>query len=111
LRFSSTRALAKALRSTSESVGALGANEVAEGEMRLDIADDLAADSAQLAVQGEEQALAGAVAMTVGQLHTEAALAGAREGIAQIATGAADIGAAEALSSMAATVAERTELQ
>ena len=52
LRYGAVRALSESLHETSATVGALGEEEVAEGEARLDLAEAAAANSQALAEAG-----------------------------------------------------------
>jgi hypothetical protein len=109
LRFTGTRALAQALGATGEHVGDLGVGEVIEGIQRMETGNDLAADSARLAVEGQGQAMAGAVEIGIGQGLSEVAVGAAKHGMAEIAVGAADMGAAAALGTMAEAVEDRAK--
>ena len=67
LRYGAVRALSESLRETSATVGALGEEEVAEGEARLDLAEAASANSQALAEAGEEMIAEGLATLAAAQ--------------------------------------------
>lgn len=103
-RFGATRALARAMAETGESVADLGSNEVGEGVMRLGAAEEAAelsevADEVGRTLRSEGRAEM-AAAREIRDITEE--LVG--DATAEIAGGAAQIGAAEAMSGLAESV-------
>lgn len=67
IRYGALRALNETLGQTGEKIAALGEEEVAEGQARLDLADAAAANSEALAAAGEEMIAEGLAALAAAQ--------------------------------------------
>ncbi len=67
MRYGAVRALTEAMEVTGEEIAMLGDNEMAEGEMRIEMADIAAASSEVLASAGEEMIAEGLVTLAASQ--------------------------------------------
>lgn len=67
LRYGALRALTETLGETGEKIGALGEEETAEGEARLDLAEAVSANSEAMAIAGEEMIAEGLATLAAAQ--------------------------------------------
>ena len=109
VKFGATRVVAQSMAQTASRVGALGANEMAEGMARVEVADRAAAASEAMAEAGADKIAEGMVEIEASQALRQAGQAMALEGVADVAAGAEMIGQAEALDATAGALAARAE--
>ena len=109
LRAGATRALAQAMAATGSKIADLGANEIAEGLIRMAVAEegaersaDLFADGAMNAVAGEEE-----LADAVGARKVARKLE--KKGIKQVAAGTEAVGQGEAIGAVAVAFDEAAQ--
>ncbi|MEZ4767385.1 MAG: hypothetical protein R2844_03055 [Caldilineales bacterium] len=105
-RFGATRALARALAETGASVGDLGSNEVGEGMMRIEAAEEAAVLSEVADDVGRELRSEGRAEMAAAREIRDITEDLVVDATTEIAGGAAQIGAAEAMSGLAESVME-----
>lgn len=105
-RFGATRALARALAETGASVGDLGSNEVGEGMMRIEAAEEAAVLSEVADDVGRELRSEGRAEMAAAREIRDITEDLVVDATTEIAGGAAQIGAAEAMSGLAELVME-----
>lgn len=86
------KALAESVKDSGAKVGALGANEMAEGLTRMAVSDDLAAHSNDLAADAMVHMAGGLAEMIEAEELHDAALDLAALGITGIASGSAELG-------------------
>jgi hypothetical protein len=97
IRFSAGQALAEAIEEAEEEIEELGANEIAEGLVRLEMADEFAAEASMMATAGIISAEASMIEAAVAEELRMAALEEVGDAVSEIAEGAAEVGAGEVL--------------
>jgi hypothetical protein len=98
------RVLAQAMAETGEKVGDMGANEVAEGLIRMAVAEEAAERSTDLFADGAMNAVGGEEALAVAAGARKVARQLEKEGIKQVAAGTEAVGQAEAMSAVASAL-------
>jgi hypothetical protein len=101
MRATATRALAWAMEATGAKVGDWGANEVAEGLVRMSAAEAVAQRSAELAVEGEVNAAVGVEEIAEAQQARKVARKLEKKGIKQVAEGTEAVGQGEVIGAVA----------
>ena len=100
------RVLAQAMAETGEKVGDMGANEVAEGLIRMAVAEEGAERSADLFADGAMNAVGGEEALAVAAGARKVARQLEKEGVKQVAAGTEAVGQAEAMGAVAEALGE-----
>jgi len=108
-RATATRALAEAIAETGAKVGDWGANEVAEGLVRMSAAEAVAQRSGELAVEGAETAVAGVQKIAEAQDARKAARKLEKKGVMQVAAGAEAVGQGETVGAVGEAFAEAAQ--
>jgi hypothetical protein len=107
LRFTSTRALAGAIKEAGEDIEAMGETEIAEGQLRVAVAGVAAERSAELSAASDALAAKGVDELTTAAMAGMVAREAAATGVAEIAIGAKEMGAGEATAAMGEALEER----
>jgi len=95
------RVLAQAMAETGEQVADMGANEVAEGLIRMAVAEEGAQRSADLFADGAMNAVAGEEGLALAARGREVARDLEKSGVKQVAAGTEAVGQAEAMDAVA----------
>jgi hypothetical protein len=103
------RVLAQAMAETGEKVSDLGANEVAEGLIRMAVAQEGAERSADLFADGAMNAVGGEEALAVAAGARQVARDLERAGIKQVSAGTEEVGQAEAMAAVAGALDEAAQ--
>ena len=109
MRAAATRALAQAMAATGAKVGELGANEMAEGLVRMSAAEAAAQRSAELAIEGEVNAIVGVEEIAEAQQARKVARKLEKKGIKQVAAGTEAVGQGEAIGAVAVAFDEAAQ--
>jgi len=109
LRFTSTRALAGAIKEAGKDIEAMGEQEMAEGAVRLAVSEVAAERSAELSAASDALVAKGVDELVTAKIASEVAKEAAAEGVAEIAQGAELIGAGEATEAMGEALEERAK--
>jgi hypothetical protein len=107
LRFTSTRALAGAIKQAGEDIEVMGEDEVVEGMVRGAASEAVAERSAELSVASDMLAAKGVDELTTAAMAGMIARDAAQSGVAAIASGAEEMGMGEATAAMGAAFEER----
>jgi len=108
-RAGATRALAQAMAATGAKVGEMGANEVAEGLVRMAIAEGGAQRSADLFADGAMNAAGGAEVLAAAQGARQVAREMEKTGVKQVAAGTEVVGQAETMGVVAVALDEAAQ--
>jgi hypothetical protein len=103
------RVLAQAMAETSEKVGDMGANEVAEGLIRMAVAEEGAERSADLFADGAMNAVAGKEELATAVGARKVARKLEKKGIKQVAAGTEAVGQGEAIGAVAVAFDEAAQ--
>jgi len=107
LRFTSTRALAGAIKEAGRDIEAMGENEIAEGQLRVAVAGVAAERSAELSAASDALAGKAVDELTTAAITREVAREAVVTGVVEVAQGSAAMGAGEATAAMGAALEER----
>ena len=106
LRFSATRALSQIMGETSAGIAELGVNEMAEGVVRMSVAEDVADRGEELMDAGAELAAEGLVGAAAAEGFRNAAAELTEQGVSQMAIAGEELGEAEAAGDFADAMEE-----
>jgi hypothetical protein len=107
LRFTSTRALAGAIKEAGQDIEAMGEQEVEEGLVRMAVSEVAAERSAELSAASDALAARAVDELVTAEIAREVAREAAVEGVADIAQGAALMGEGEAIEAAGEALEER----
>jgi hypothetical protein len=107
LRFTSTRALAGAIKEAGEHIEAMGEDEVVEGMMRGAVSEAAAARSAELSAASDALAGKAVDELATAAIAREVARDAVASGVTEIAEGSAAMGAGAATKAMGEALEER----
>jgi len=109
MRAGATRTLAWAMEATGAKVGDLGVNEIAEGLVRMAAAEAGAQRSAELAIEGEVNAIVGVEEIAAAEKARKVARKLEKQGIKQVAEGTEAVGQGEAIGAVAVAFDEAAQ--
>jgi len=109
MRSGATRALAQAMSATGAKVGDLGVNEIAEGLVRMAVAEAGAERSQELAFEGEMNAIVGVEEIAAAEKARKVARKLEKQGIKQVAEGTEAVGQGEAIGAVAVAFDEAAQ--
>jgi len=109
IRAAGTRALGQAMAETGEQIQAMGAGEVAEGEMRMAVSDAAAERSKELSKASGKLAQRGFDEIETAEMATDDARMSAAAGATDIAEGSAMLGTGAAMEQMGEALEDRAE--
>jgi hypothetical protein len=107
LRFTSTRALAGAIKEAGRDIEAMGENEIAEGQLRVAVAGVAAERSAELSAASDALAGEAVDELTTAAIAREVAREAVVTGVTAIAEGSATVAKGEAVEALGETLEER----
>jgi hypothetical protein len=109
IRSAGTRALGKSMVETGAAIEKLGEGEVAEGAVRMAVAEAAAQRSQQLSEASEQLAERGLAEIDTAEMAGEAARMSAAAGAVNLAEGSAMVGAGAAFEEVGGALEERAE--
>ena len=109
MRLGAIRALAQSLADSSAKIGEMGANEAAEGFVRIAAAGRAAEASEALGIVGAELTIQGVEEVVIAEAARQTAKEALIEGVGDVAGGAYDLGEATAVDAAAEVLKEKSK--